>query len=65
VLVTHRVSAASRCDRVVVLDEGRIIASGTHAELLAAGGLYAAFAEEQSAQSALESVDAPEEQVVA
>jgi ATP-binding cassette subfamily B protein len=64
VLVTHRVSAAARCDRIVVLDEGRIIASGTHAELVAAGGLYAAFAEEQSAQSELEAVDVPD-QVVA
>jgi ATP-binding cassette subfamily B protein len=56
VLITHRVSAASRCDRIVVLDEGRVIAEGTHAELLAKGGLYAAFAEEQSAEAALEEV---------
>jgi ATP-binding cassette subfamily B protein len=60
VLVTHRVSAAARCDRIVVLEEGRVIAQGTHDELVAAGGLYAAFAEEQSAQSELEAVDVEE-----
>jgi ATP-binding cassette subfamily B protein len=58
ILVTHRVAAASRCDAIIVLDEGRIIERGTHEELVDAGGLYAAFAEEQSAQSALEAVEA-------
>jgi len=58
VLITHRVAAASRCDDILVLDKGRILEQGKHDDLVAAGGLYAAFAEEQSAQSALESVDA-------
>jgi ATP-binding cassette, subfamily B, multidrug efflux pump len=40
-LATHRRSALRRVDRVVVLDEGAIVASGTHPELIAAGGLYA------------------------
>jgi ATP-binding cassette subfamily B protein len=40
-LATHRRSALLRVDRVIVLDEGRIVASGSHAELIAAGGLYA------------------------
>lgn len=57
VLVTHRVAAASRCDQIVVLDEGRVLERGTHEELVAAGGLYAAFAAEQSAKSELEAVD--------
>jgi ATP-binding cassette, subfamily B, multidrug efflux pump len=65
VLVTHRVAAASRCDRIVVLDEGRVVAEGTHEELVVAGGLYAAFAEEQSAQSELEAVEVDEKEVVA
>jgi ATP-binding cassette subfamily B multidrug efflux pump len=64
VLVTHRVSAAARCDRVVVLDQGRIIEQGTHDELVAAGGLYAAFAAEQSAKSELEAVDVDSAQEV-
>jgi ATP-binding cassette subfamily B multidrug efflux pump len=42
-LATHRRSALLRVDRVIVLDEGRIVASGAHAELIAAGGLYADF----------------------
>ncbi|MBX3209510.1 MAG: ABC transporter ATP-binding protein [Labilithrix sp.] len=57
VLVTHRVAAASRCDVIVVLDEGRIIQQGTHDELVRQGGLYAAFAEEQSAKSELEDLE--------
>jgi len=70
VLVTHRVAAASRCDRIVVLDEGRVLESGTHDELVALGGLYAAFAAEQSAKSEVEAIDvdeaaAPREEVVA
>jgi ATP-binding cassette subfamily B protein len=40
-LATHRRSALLRVDRVIVLDEGRIVASGSHQELIAAGGLYA------------------------
>jgi ATP-binding cassette subfamily B protein len=59
-LVTHRIAAAARCDRAVVLDEGRIVESGTHEELLAAGGIYVAFAEEQRMAKELEEIDAPE-----
>jgi ATP-binding cassette subfamily B protein len=57
VLVTHRIAAASRCDRVVVLDEGRVVEQGTHAELVRAGGIYAAFAEEQQMATELEEID--------
>ena len=60
VLITHRVAAASRCDSIVVLDEGRVLEHGTHDELVAAGGLYAKFAAEQSAKSDLEAVDVDE-----
>jgi ATP-binding cassette subfamily B multidrug efflux pump len=53
VLITHRVRAAARCDRIVVLDGGRVVEEGTHDELLARDGLYAAFAEEQRIESEL------------
>lgn len=53
ILITHRVVAAERCDRILVLDEGKIVESGTHAELLAHDGLYAAFAREQRLEGEL------------
>ncbi|MGD0527919.1 MAG: ABC transporter ATP-binding protein, partial [Polyangiaceae bacterium] len=58
-LVTHRIAAASRCDKIVVLDEGRIVEQGTHDELVNAGGIYAAFAEEQKMASELEELELP------
>jgi ABC-type transport system involved in Fe-S cluster assembly fused permease/ATPase subunit len=42
-LVAHRLSTAARCDRIVVLEGGRVVEEGPHAELLAAGGRYAAL----------------------
>ncbi len=42
-LVTHRVAAARQADRVLVLDGGRLVESGSHEELCARGGLYASL----------------------
>jgi ATP-binding cassette subfamily B protein len=53
ILITHRVAAAALCDRIVVLDAGRVVEEGTHAELAARGGLYATFVEDQRIQSEL------------
>jgi len=41
IAIAHRLSTIARMDRLVVLDGGRIVESGTHAELLEHGGLYA------------------------
>jgi ATP-binding cassette subfamily B protein len=59
-LVTHRIAAAARCDRVIVLDDGCIAEQGTHEELLRKGGIYAAFAEEQKMATELEEIDVPD-----
>ncbi len=41
IAIAHRLSTIARMDRLVVMDGGRIVETGTHAELVARGGLYA------------------------
>jgi len=47
VVVANRVSSVRDCDQVAVLDAGRIVETGTHAELMEHGGLYLRLAEQQ------------------
>ncbi|MEL6313608.1 MAG: ABC transporter ATP-binding protein, partial [Pseudomonadota bacterium] len=48
IAIAHRLSTIAQMDRIIVMDAGRIVEDGTHAELLNFGGLYASFWERQS-----------------
>jgi ATP-binding cassette subfamily B protein len=44
IVIAHRLATVQRAGRILVLDQGRIADSGTHADLVARGGLYARLA---------------------
>ena len=51
-VIAHRLATVTRADRILVLDEGRLVEEGTHQSLLANGGMYARLAELQFATDA-------------
>ncbi len=54
ILIAHRISTVKDCDQILVMDEGKIIERGTHEELLALRGSYAAIYEQQALEEELE-----------
>jgi len=48
IAIAHRLSTIARMDRLVVMDGGQVVESGTHAELVAGGGLYSRLWERQT-----------------
>ena len=58
IVIAHRLSTIRQADQILVVDEGRIVERGTHAELLAAGGLYAELYRTQFAVQATDGANA-------
>lgn len=56
ILISHRVSTVRQANRIIVLDRGRIVESGTHAELVEQNGYYAELDRRQSLEEELETL---------
>jgi ATP-binding cassette, subfamily B, bacterial len=65
IVIAHRLSTIRNADLIIVMDEGQIAETGTHAELLARGGLYAALARAQSSIAGGATVASPRPPVAA
>jgi ATP-binding cassette subfamily B protein len=58
IIIAHRIATVKDADLIVVMDEGRIVEQGTHAQLLASGGLYAQMAARELTEGDAPFVDA-------
>jgi ATP-binding cassette subfamily B protein len=56
IVIAHRLATIQKLARIVVMDQGQVVAEGSHAELVRKGGLYARLAELQFSQNSLEGV---------
>ena len=58
-IIAHRLSSVVKADRIIVLEDGRLVESGNHAELVAAGGVYAELMAQQQELDDVQVGDAP------
>ncbi|HEX6241203.1 MAG TPA: ABC transporter ATP-binding protein, partial [Polyangiales bacterium] len=56
ILITNRTAAAAHCDKVLLLEEGRVVEQGSARELIAAGGRYAALCQKQTLEQELDAL---------
>ncbi len=56
IMISHQLSAVAACDRILVIQNGRLVQEGTHNELLLSKGLYSRLWERQQAEEKLEAV---------
>ncbi|MGB3921962.1 MAG: ABC transporter ATP-binding protein [Minisyncoccia bacterium] len=57
IMITHHVSRAERCDKVIVMERGRVVEQGTHQVLMALGGVYASMYKKDKERLGPESSD--------
>ena len=55
-MISHQLSAAAACDRILVMDQGKIVQEGMHKDLIKKDGLYKRLWEREQAKERLETI---------